>query len=399
MKKILLTIILLFPISTYALSLPSDLYSDKVLVYDLTDDSVLLEKKSEDLSKIASLTKIMTTITAIEKNQDINKKVEITNAVFAGLPWDASVAGLKAGDILTIEDLLYASILPSGADATQALAISTSGSVTSFVSDMNELAKDIGATNSTFKNVTGLDEEGHQSTAKDILKILKYALKNPLFRKIYSTKEHTLTNNLVVRSTIVGYSKNLNLNTDRILGSKTGYTSKAGLCISVLTNIKGHEVIIITLGAPPIIKEAYNVKDALTLISFLDNNYKEIELIKEHDLIKELPVILSKTDSYNITTSITITKYLPIDYNKDNFKVVYDGLEELSFKTRGKIGNIKYFYNDVLLNEEDVYLNEEIKPDVIKILKEYWYIFSLFIVGLLLLFYLLLKLKKRVVKH
>ena len=173
MKKILLTIILLFPISAYALSLPDGLYSDKVLVYDLTDDLVLLEKKSEEVASIASLTKIMTTITAIEKNQDINKRVEITDAVFAGLPWDASLAGLKVGDILTIEDLLHASILPSGADATQALAISTSGSVTSFVSDMNSLAKDIGATNSTFKNVTGLDEEGHKSTARDILKILK----------------------------------------------------------------------------------------------------------------------------------------------------------------------------------------------------------------------------------
>ncbi|MCX4249080.1 MAG: hypothetical protein OSJ65_04890 [Bacilli bacterium] len=399
MKKILLTIILLFPISAYALSLPDGLYSDKVLVYDLTDDLVLLEKKSEEVASIASLTKIMTAITAIEKNQDINKRVEITDAVFAGLPWDASLAGLKVGDILTIEDLLHASILPSGADATQALAISTSGSVTSFVSDMNSLAKDIGATNSTFKNVTGLDEEGHQSTARDILKILKYALNNPLFRRIYSTKEYTLTNEKVVRSTVVGYSKNLNLNTDRILGSKTGYTSKAGLCISALININGHEVIIITLGASPIIKEAYNVKDALTLISFLDNNYKETELIKERDLIKEIPVILSKTDSYNITSSITITKYLPTDYNKDNFKVVYDGLEELSFNTKGKIGSIKYYYSDVLLNEEDVYLNEKIKPDVIKILKEYWYIFSLFIFGLLLLFYLSLKLKKRVVKH
>ena len=189
-----------------------------------------------------------------------------------------------------------------------------------------------------------------------------------MFRRIYSTKEYTLTNEKVVRSTVVGYSKNLNLNTDRILGSKTGYTSKAGLCISALININGHEVIIITLGASPIIKEAYNVKDALTLISFLDNNYKETELIKERDLIKEIPVILSKTDSYNITSSITITKYLPTDYNKDNFKVVYDGLEELSFNTKGKIGSIKYYYSDVLLNEEDVYLNEKIKTDVIKIL-------------------------------
>lgn len=385
MKKIILIIVLLFPFNAYALSLPSDLYSDKVLVYDLTDDSLLLEKKSEESANIASLTKIMTTITAIEKNPDISESMTITNDVFEGLPWDASVAGLKVGDNLTIEDLLYASILPSGADATQALAIASSGSVSSFVSDMNELAQRIGATNSSFKNVTGLDEEGHKSTASDILKILKYALNNPLFKRIYSTKEYTLTNGLVVRSTVIGYSRNLNLNTDRIIGSKTGYTSKAGLCISALTNINGHEVIIIALGAPPVIREAYNVKDALHLISFLDNNYKEMTLINEGDKVIELPVALSKIDFYNVTSSKKVSKYLPIDYNKDSFKAEYSGKTELKFSSKGKIGTIKYYYNDELLDEEEVIINIKIELDIVKFIKKYWLLITLMLIGLFVL--------------
>lgn len=385
MKKIILIIVLLFPFNAYALSLPSDLYSDKVLVYDLTDDSLLLEKKSEESANIASLTKIMTTITAIEKNPDISESMTITSDVFEGLPWDASVAGLKVGDNLTIEDLLYASILPSGADATQALAIASSGSVSSFVSDMNELAQRIGATNSSFKNVTGLDEEGHKSTASDILKILKYALNNPLFKRIYSTKEYTLTNGLVVRSTVIGYSRNLNLNTDRIIGSKTGYTSKAGLCISALTNINGHEVIIIALGAPPVIREAYNVKDALHLISFLDNNYKEMTLINEGDKVIELPVALSKIDFYNVTSSKKVSKYLPIDYNKDSFKAEYSGKTELKFSSKGKIGTIKYYYNDELLDEEEVIINTKIELDIVKYIKKYWLLITLMLIGLFVL--------------
>lgn len=385
MKKIILIIVLLFPFNAYALSLPSDLYSDKVLVYDLTDDSLLLEKKSEESANIASLTKIMTTITAIEKNPDISESMTITSDVFEGLPWDASVAGLKVGDNLTIEDLLYASILPSGADATQALAIASSGSVSSFVSDMNELAKRIGATNSSFKNVTGLDEEGHKSTASDILKILKYALNNPLFKRIYSTKEYTLTNGQVVRSTVIGYSRNLNLNTDRIIGSKTGYTSKAGLCISALTNINGHEVIIIALGAPPVIREAYNVKDALHLISFLDNNYKEMTLINEGDKVIELPVSLSKIDFYNVTSSKKVSKYLPIDYNKDNFKAEYSGKTALKFSSKGKIGTIKYYYNDELLDEEEVIINTKIELDIVKFIKRYWLLITLMLIGVFVL--------------
>lgn len=385
MKRIILLLLLILPINIYAIELPDKMYSDKVLVYDLTDDKILLENKSEEIASIASLTKITTTITAIEKNPDITKNIVITPDVFLGLPWDASVAGLKVGDNLTIEDLLYASILPSGADATQALAIASSGSVSQFVGDMNSLSTSIGATNSSFKNVTGLDEDGHKSTALDILKILKYALKNPLFRKIYCTKEYTLTNGKIVRSTLIGYSKTLNLDTKRIIGSKTGYTSIAGLCISALTNINGHEVIIITLGAPPVIKEAYNVKDTLKLISYLDDNYKEIDLIKENDLIKTIPVTLSKEDKYNIVASKTITKYLPIDYNKDNFKVVYNGKTSLTFNSKGKIGDIEYYYENELLDKEEVFINTELKIDIFKIIKKYWLILLLMLIGLVIL--------------
>lgn len=397
MKRILLLLLLLFPLNIYAITLPDGLYSDKVLIYDLTDDLILLEHKSDSLANIASLTKIMTTITAIEKNPDLSKNILITDEVFSGLPWDASVAGLKRGDNLTIEDLLYASILPSGADATQALGIASSGSVLAFVDDMNELAKKIGATNSSFKNVTGLDEEGHQSTAKDISIILRYGLSNPIFRRIYCTKEYTLTNGKIVRSTVLAYSKNLNLDTQRILGSKTGYTSKSGLCMSALTNINGHEILIITLGAPPIIKEAYNVKDTLNLINFLDNNYKEIELIKENDLIKELPVTLSNIDVYEIRSSKTITKYLPIDYNKDDFKVEYTGVSSLSFNSKKKLGYVKYYYNGELLGEEEVIKNIDIKIDFFKILKEHWVILiiMLFLILMLIYFNFLLKKRKR----
>lgn len=395
MKKIILIIVLFFSVNTYALNLPDNLYSDKLIIYDLTEEKILHEKKSEEIASIASLTKIMTTITAIEKNSDLSKSMEITSDVFTGIPWDASVAGLKVGDKLTIEDLLYASILPSGADATQALAISSSGSVASFVKDMNELAKSIGVKNTKFKNVTGLEEEEHKSTASDVLRILKYALKNPTFKTIYCTKEYTLTNGLTVKATISGYSRSLGLDTSRILGSKTGFTSIAGLCISALTNINGHEVIIITLGAPPVIKEAYNVKDALNLISFLSTNYKEQDLIHEGDMVSSLPVELSNIDTYSVLSPKTVTKYLPSDYNKDNFKVIYSGVEKLTFNNKDKIGNIKYYYNDELLDESEVYLNVDIKINIPKILKKYKVLFILMILGVILLIYLKRKLKKR----
>ena len=168
-------ILLLVPINVFALSLP-DLYSNNVLIYDLENNEVLLEKNSNEKVSIASLTKIMTTITAIENISDVNEEITLTSKMINSVPWYASKAGLKVGDVVTYKDLLYASIIPSGADATYSLALSISGSVEDFVSKMNELASKLELKNTHFVNVTGLDEEGHYSSANDILIMLKYAL-------------------------------------------------------------------------------------------------------------------------------------------------------------------------------------------------------------------------------
>ena len=182
MKKILLFILLLlFPIYTSALTYPT-LHYKSALIYDMTDNKLLYELNTDEQRSIASLTKIVTTITALESISNLQDEVTITNSMLSKVRWDASIADLKAGETYTYEDLLYASILPSGADATISLAISTSGSIDNFVKKMNELTDRIGMTNSNFVNVHGLDEKGHYSTASDIQKLLLYCLKNPKFK-------------------------------------------------------------------------------------------------------------------------------------------------------------------------------------------------------------------------
>lgn len=372
MKKLLLFILLLIPLSAYALELP-ETYSDVVLIYDLTDDQVLLEKNSEKKSNIASLTKIMTTITAIELNSDLSKKVTITDEMLNGIPWDASIAHLTVGTTYTFEDLLYASILPSGADATQSLAVSTSGSVANFVKEMNNLAKRIGVINTNFVNVTGLDVDNHYSNAKDILTILKYALSNPTFKKIYCTKEYLLTNNQKVESTINMYTRKINLDVSKIKGSKTGYTSKSGTCISALTDIYDHEVVVITLHAPYSTTDAYNLRDAVKLINFIEDNYSYQPIIHKDAIVKTIPVELSKVDSYDIKTTSDILRFLPKDYNKDLVTMEYKGEESLDYNTHtgAELGKITYYYNGEVIGSEDVTLTITIEPDVLKIINKY----------------------------
>lgn len=384
MKKIyslIITLLILLPINVFSLDYPS-INSKIVEVYDINDDKVLYEVDSNKQTSIASLTKIATTITAIENIKNLDEQVTITSNILSTVSSDASKAGLKVGDKVTYRDLLYASMLPSGADATNSIAILSSGSIDNFVAKMNELAKKLKLENTHFVNVTGLDKDGHYSSADDVRKLLNYALKNELFRQIYTTKEYTLSNGLKVKSTVNDkYGKNNDVS--KIIGSKTGFTGNAGYCLSSLSNINGHEMLIIVLNASHIGNNYYNIVDTVDLINFMNESYKDETLVKKGQLIKKIPVTLSKIDNYKILSTKNVKKYLPKDYDIKNLKIEYKGLNTLSFSNKKgeKIGSIKYYYEGKLIDKEDVILNKEIKMDIIKVLKKYYYI----IIGVILI--------------
>lgn len=360
MKKIVLFILCFFTfiINVFALDDPT-LYSKNYCLYDLTDDKIIYEKNIQERTNIASLTKIMTTITAIEKINNLDDYVTITSEMLSNIKYDASLAGLKIGDKLTYKDLLYASILPSGADATQALAYSLSGSINNFVNDMNTLAKKIGMKNSNFVNVTGLDIDNHYSTVNDLLKMLQYALRNETFKTIYTTKSYTLSNGLVVDATVKKYNNLMKLDVSRIIGSKTGYTNKAGLCISSIFESNNHEFIFISTNAEFIYGNYYNLKDNLNIINFMDKNYNNQTTVKSTDIIKTIPVNFSNIPKYNVHLSKDALTYLPNDYNKDDIKVNYNGKTSITFLDNNKqIGKVTITYKDNPIYEEDILLKD-----------------------------------------
>lgn len=279
--------------------------------------------------------------------------------MLSNIKYDASLAGLKIGDKLTYKDLLYASILPSGADATQALAYSLSGSINNFVNDMNTLAKKIGMESSNFVNVTGLDIDNHYSTVSDLLKMLQYALKNETFKTIYTTKSYTLSNGLVVDATVKKYNNLMKLDVSRIIGSKTGYTNKAGLCISSIFESNNHEFIFISTNAEFIYGNYYNLKDNLNIINFMDKNYNNQTTVKSTDIIKTIPVNFSNIPKYDVHLSKDALAYLPNDYNKDDIKVNYNGKTSITFLDNNKqIGKVTITYKDNPIYEEDILLKD-----------------------------------------
>lgn len=398
MKKtfiIILAIIFLKPFDVLSLNLPS-LHSNKILLYDADNKIILHEQNSDQITSIASLTKIVTTIVAIENIKNLEDTVEITSYMLREVPYDASIAGLKLGDKVSYRDLLYASILPSGADATIALAHSISGNTEKFVEKMNEFASRLDLKSTQFKNVTGYDAEGHHSTLKEVLKILTYSLQNDLFETIYKTRNYRLSNGLNVSSTINIYNKFLNRDTSSILGSKTGFTNNAGVCMSALFESNGKNYIIITTGAEHAYQKAYNLEDTLDVIDYLDKNYVKSEIFVEGTIVTTIPVVYSKDDKYEIKTPSTITKYIELPLKKEDIKVEYDGIKKLTplNKIGDKIGTVKYYFKDSLLLEEDVYLNREIKFSIKKFFFSH-YIEIISTVTILILFFLIKKQKSK----
>ncbi len=376
-KRLLLFLLLLIPLSTYSLEYPKT-NSKIVEIYDLNDNTILYEVKSNDVVSIASLTKIATAMVALENIKNLDEKVTITSSILNTVSPEAHIVGLKAGNKVTYKDLLYGTLVSSGADAANALAILSSGSIDSHVKKMNELAKRIGLEHTHFANVTGLDHKDNYGTADDVRKLLIYALKNTTFKEIYSTKKYTLSNGLVANTTLKMYDKNGTVDTSFIIGSKTGFTNAAGYCLAYLIDVNGHNMVVITLNATKSGNTYYNIVDANNLVKFMRNNYKEELLVEKNKKVKEIPVELSDIESYTITTNQEIKKYLPSDYDKTKIKIEFNGVDELDFHDHegDKIGEISYFYGDELLTKEDVVLNQKINLNFLKLLKKYYLVVS-----------------------
>lgn len=257
-----------------AVVLSSDqLNSPNAILIRLKDHTILVQKNSEEKIYPASLTKMMTAIVAIENLPDLKKEITLTSAVFHGLSEaDASMAGFQPGESVRAIDLLYGALLPSGAESCIGLADYIAGSEQEFAGMMNQKAADLGMHNTHFANATGLQNENHYTTVKDLAILLSYALQNDTFREIFTSSRHSIppTNKhlsgITLYSTLFEELNHQNLIGGEILGGKTGYTEEAGLCLASLAQVGEQEYILITAGAKgDHHSEQYNITDAFVV--------------------------------------------------------------------------------------------------------------------------------------
>src|SRR5699024_8697780 len=204
---------------------------------------VLFEHNAHERQSVASITKVMTAIIAIESNQMDDMIKASRNAIHT----EGSSIYLEEGEKMQLEDLIYGLMLRSGNDAAMAIAEHIGESEEGFVYLMNEKARWIGMTNTNFANPHGLEEDNHYSTAYDMAILMQYAMNNPLIRKISGTTMHT------AKTRTDGWKNKNKLLTHLYkpsTGRKTGFTKKAGRTLLSTATHGGDELIVVTLNAP-----------------------------------------------------------------------------------------------------------------------------------------------------
>ena len=359
--------------------------SRSAVVYDRKSKKVIWGKKENEKRPMASTTKIMTAIVVLE-NANLNDTVIVSKKA-AGT--GGSRLGLKTGDKITINNLLYGLLLVSGNDAAVALAEHVSGSVEAFAEKMNQKAEELGLENTHFIVPHGLDMENHYTTALELAEMADYAMNNKKFAEIVATKAKTIN--------ISGRSKSL-INTNELLGNlegvngvKTGFTNGANRCLVTSVSRNGMNIIAVVLGADTkkdrtrdsveIIEYAYKNYTIYDLEELIKENYedwknineKRIEVIRGKNKI--LTTKLDKLDNYNIPikkqdidnlkVEIFALKEIEAPIYVDDYIgkiIVYNGEEklyELCIRSDVDIARLTffdYFYNllkDNIVNMEE----------------------------------------------
>ncbi len=290
--------------------------AQSMFVCEQSTGRALYEKDADIKLPMASLTKIITAIVVIENNKDLEKIVEIPKEA---TKIEGSTIYLKEGEHLSIKDLLYGLMLLSGNDAAVALAIETSGSVEAFIKLANEFCKKIGATNTNLVTPNGLHDDNHYTTARDLGLITCYALNNPIFAEIVSTKKTTIPNELKNENRILKNKNKLLIQMEDATGVKTGYTTKAGRCFVGSAKRNNMQVVCVLLNCKPMFEECYE------LIEKAFAEYELVDLLEAYAHHNSIPVLNADIESVNIysrnsfiypltkeeQSNIHITKELP----------------------------------------------------------------------------------------
>ena len=259
----------------------------------------LAGKNPDERLPIASTTKIMTALLALEEGANLNEEVVISGQAERFVGFTYSNIGLIKGERLSVRELLEAALIPSGTEAVYALAEHLGGgSVDVFVEDMNQEADSMGLKNTHFENPAGLDARGHYSSARDLATIARTAMENPTFADIVDTEQAKISTQN--REIEVFNTNNLLYAYPEATGIKTGTSPKAGPCLVTSATEGGESYIVVVLDAAG---EAYRFDAARVALEYGFDNYEREPLARKDEVYEELQPPFRREESVGLVAA------------------------------------------------------------------------------------------------
>lgn len=325
----------------------------------------VLYSKNENLElPMASTTKIVTAIVAIENSSDLDEKFVISEKAI-GI--EGTSIYLKSGEKLSLRELLYGLILASGNDCAIAIAEHIAG-LDNFVGLMNEFASNLGLKHTNFKNPHGLDEDGHYTSAYDLSMMTAYALKNPIFREIVSTERMVIEKNDLYQARYLKHKNRLLFTDENCIGVKTGFTDNAGRCLVNAHEENGLQIISVVLNCQPMFEECdrltklamseYMMKEFVLPYNFVSNVEIDKSPKTEIGIITiagfKKPILKSEENEYEVKYILPDRLVAPIELNQGvgSVQVLYKGdviyQGELITIEDAQNNDMKYLFDNII---------------------------------------------------
>ena len=307
---------------------------------------VIYEQNADERLPMASTTKIMTALLLCEKG-NLEKEITVTDEM---LRVEGSSMGLLAGDRVTLHDLLYGLLLASGNDAANVVAYTLGGTVNGFAGLMNKKAQELGLLNTHFVTPSGLDADGHYTTARDLAKLARIAMQNEDFAKATGSQSATLCyGNPPYKRTLTNHNKLLN-NFDGAVGVKTGFTKKSGRCLVSAAKRDGKYVIAVTLN------DGNDWQDHKNLLEYGLNQVSLAEIKPQKNNFK-IPVINGEGDLNVRIGAMTVSTLGEADFNCD---VNLPNFLYAPIKKGEVIGSVVYRKNGKEIKRKEISAQENI---------------------------------------
>jgi len=341
LKRLLFLLLLVIPLNVEAYGT----YATSSVLMDMDSNAVIYGDNMHSVRSVASISKIMTAIVAIE-HSNVSDVVTVGDEILSAY---GSGVYIRQGEQLTLEDLLYGLMLRSGNDAALAIAKYVGGDVINFIHMMNDKAEKIGMKNTTFNNPHGLDVDGgNLSTAYDMAILTSYAMKNEEYRKIVSTKKYTLKTNMNYFSWI---NKNKLLHSHNyITGGKTGFTDIAKRTLVTTASKDNVNLVVVTLN------DGNDFNDHIKLYEEAFSNYKNYQILQkgEINIIDENYYL----DSLYIENDFYYT--LP-NSSKNSVLLNFKLEKKTNYNSGDEVGSVEVIINGKSVHEEKIYVLKQVE--------------------------------------